>query len=129
MPFKGLINKASNKIKSALENSDTFSKVVSAKKKLKLAGIIAGAVGVLATIFIIISVISYFLGLVQEILLDYKTFSFYPLIKKRLFPVLFYFFGVPMRTRTTIGRLGGDCSILLSYRNISTTIVIIAILI
>lgn len=67
MPFKGLINKASNKIKGALENSDTFSKVVSAKKKLKLAGIIAGAVGVLATIFIIISVISYFLGLVQEI--------------------------------------------------------------
>ena len=28
------------------------------------------------------------------------------------------FHGVPRRTRTTIGRLGGDCSILLSYEHI-----------
>ncbi len=72
MPFKGLINKASNKIKSALENSDTFSKVVSAKKKLKLAGIIASFVGFLVAIIVFAAVLLYFLGIIQKAVEEFQ---------------------------------------------------------
>ena len=45
--------------------------------------------------------------------IDYNKLSSYDEVNNR-------------RTRTTIGRLGGDCSILLSYKNISFTLYFIA---
>ena len=43
-----------------------------------------------------------------------ETIAFLTVIAKNTYNC----FGVPRRTRTTIGRLGGDCSILLSYEDI-----------